>query len=67
MMLGHDLLILDALLTLLPYVLLILFNFTVVDDIEGRLPLNPTKQDVAFGEQFNGEGRSFFVVVSCSP
>ena len=67
MMLGHDLLILDALLTLLPYVLLILFNFTVVDDIEGKLPLNHTKQDVAFGEQFNGEGGSFFVVISCSP
>lgn len=23
----------------------------IVDDIEGKLPLNPTKQDVAFGEQ----------------
>ena len=43
------------------------FNFTVVDDIEGRLPLDPTKQDVAFGEQCNGEGGSFFVVISCSP
>jgi len=27
----------------------------LVDDVEGRLPLNPTKQDVAFGEQANGE------------
>ena len=27
----------------------------LVDDIEGRLPLNPTKQDVAFGEQANGQ------------
>mmetsp|Transcript_7302 Transcript_7302/g.13127 ORF Transcript_7302/g.13127 Transcript_7302/m.13127 type:complete len:985 (-) Transcript_7302:28-2982(-) len=27
----------------------------LIDDIEGKLPLNPTKQDVAFGEQANGE------------
>jgi len=27
----------------------------LIDDVEGRLPLNPTKQDVAFGEQANGE------------
>ena len=27
----------------------------IVDDIDGRLPLNPTKQDVAFAEQANGD------------
>lgn len=27
----------------------------VVDDFEGRLPLNPTKQDLAFGEEAKGE------------
>ena len=26
----------------------------IVDDIDGKLPLNPTKQDIAFGEQANG-------------
>ncbi|KAL9185895.1 hypothetical protein ACHAXT_003672 [Thalassiosira profunda] len=26
----------------------------LIDDIGGKLPLNPTKQDVAFGEQANG-------------
>lgn len=30
----------------------------LIDDVEGRLPLNPTKQDVAFGEQANGEVHS---------
>ena len=27
----------------------------LIDDIDGRLPLNPTKQDIAFGEEDNGE------------
>lgn len=27
----------------------------IVDDIHGKLPLNPTKQDIAFGEQANGD------------
>jgi hypothetical protein len=27
----------------------------LVDDIDGKLPLNPTKQDVAFAEQANGD------------
>jgi len=27
----------------------------IVDDIDGKLPLNPTKQDVAFAEQANGD------------
>ena len=27
----------------------------LIDDIEGELPLNLTKQDIAFGEQANGE------------
>jgi hypothetical protein len=27
----------------------------LVDDIHGKLPLNPTKQDLAFGEEANGE------------
>lgn len=27
----------------------------LVDDIDGKLPLNPTKQDIAFGEQTNGQ------------
>ncbi|KAL3776369.1 hypothetical protein ACHAW5_004244 [Stephanodiscus triporus] len=27
----------------------------LVDDIDGKLPLNPTKQDVAFAEQENGD------------
>lgn len=27
----------------------------IIDDIEGRLPLNPTKQDIAFGEETHGE------------
>jgi len=27
----------------------------LIDDIDGKLPLNPTKQDVAFGEQANGD------------
>lgn len=26
----------------------------LVDDMDGKLPLNPTKQDIAFGEQANG-------------
>ena len=26
----------------------------IIDDIEGRLPLNPTKQDIAFGEEEHG-------------
>ena len=27
----------------------------IIDDIEGKLPLNPTKQELAFGEQEDGE------------
>ncbi|KAL3822771.1 hypothetical protein ACHAXA_009645 [Cyclostephanos tholiformis] len=27
----------------------------LVDDVDGKLPLNPTKQDVAFAEQANGD------------
>eukprot|EP00804_Cyclotella_cryptica_P009481 CCRYP_006207-RA/>CCRYP_006207-RA protein AED:0.02 eAED:0.02 QI:351/1/1/1/0.6/0.5/6/2440/802 len=30
----------------------------LVDDIEGNLPLNPTKQDIAFGEDLSGETHS---------
>ncbi|EJK46900.1 hypothetical protein THAOC_34414 [Thalassiosira oceanica] len=27
----------------------------IVDDVEGKLPLNPTKQDIAFGERDHGD------------
>ena len=27
----------------------------LVDDVHGKLPLNPTKQDLAFGEEANGK------------
>lgn len=39
----------------------------LIDDIEGKLPLNPTKQDVAFGEQAHGEVHkdNLFAWVGC--
>lgn len=39
----------------------------LIDDIEGRLPLNPTKQDVAFGEQAHGKVHkdNLFTWVGC--
>lgn len=38
----------------------------IVDDIDGRIPLNPTKQDFAFGEQSNGEIHKYNLYIWCN-